>query len=579
MDNLTNLKNLTLEELKEKAIEIRHFLIQSISKTGGHIGPNLGMIELTLALHYVFDMNCDKLLFDVGHQGYTHKILTGRQELFKTLNSINGMSRFISPRESQYDVLDASHGGTAISIGTGLAFSNKYDKKNSTIISIVGDGAFVEGMSFEGLNFAAQEPLPLIILINDNGMSIPKNVGAVNNILASKESAEKFFTSMGFTYLFISDGHNLEENITAFATAKKSLQEKTIIIHAKTIKGKGLEIAKNHPYKLHFSMPFNPTNAQSTSPVPAGKSYTAIIAKTLQNIINNDKNVYAITPSTPYASGLDTLIQEFPHNVIDVGMAEQQAAGMAAGLAMNQKKVFLCYQATFMQRAMDQIFHDICFMNLPVTIIASRSGFAGFDSPTHHAIYDISYLRGLPNLDIFYAGTSKDLEAIIQKRHTSASSPMIILHPYEAIRTDEEVHITNDSLDDNEFICKGKDGYIFTVANRLDTAIKLKKELQTRSKDVGIVNVRWIKPFKTTKLLPLISDTNFIITLEENVKSAGFGSIISELITDHDIDTKLIRIAIENEYTSTGDKEYLSSIEKIDNEAILNTLRKRNIIS
>lgn len=573
-----NIQNFSFEQLNQLAFEIREFQIESISKTGGHIGANLGVIELTIALHYVFDIDKDKLLFDVGHQGYTHKLLTGRKDLFPTLNSINGMSRFLSPKESPYDILDASHGGTAVSIGTGLAYSNKIDNVDNIVISIVGDGAFVEGMTFEGLNYATENNLPFIIVINDNGMSIPQNVGAVNKILATALSASRFFESMGYEYLFVEDGHNLETIIDTFKKAKTLVQNKTVLVHIKTIKGNGLEIAKKHPYKLHFSMPFDPLDGNSTAPVPSGKSYMQVVGDILLQLIQKDKNVFAITPSTPYASGLDSLIKDFPQNVIDVGMAEQQAAGMAAGLVMNGKKVFLCYQSTFMQRAMDQIFHDICFMNLPVTIIASRSGFAGFDSPTHHAIYDLSYLKGLPNLEIFYAGNSSDLRAILLHRYKDTQKPMIILHPYENIRKNEADYMTNDEFNLNEVIYEGYDGYIMTVGNRIDTAIETRTKLKELGKDVGIINVRWIKPFKIEQIIALIKKVKFIISLEENVKTGGFGSAISELITDNDISIRLIRIAIESDFTKTGNKNYLSKVEKINTESILKVLKSRNVI-
>lgn len=572
------LKDFSLDDLNELSQEIREFLIDSISKTGGHIGPNLGVIELTVALHYVFDLEKDKLLFDVGHQGYTHKLLTGRKELFFSLNSIGGMSRFICPSESKYDILDASHGGTAVSIGTGMAYANKISNSDELIISVVGDGAFVEGMNFEALNYATQENLPLIIILNDNGMSIPQNVGSVNNILKNENTAFSFFNSMGFEYLYVKDGHNLEESIEIFSKAKKSVENSTVVVHVKTEKGKGLDIAKDHPYKLHFSMPFDPEDKSSTSPIPVGKAYTQIVSEELTDLLKDYSDIFAITPSTPYASGLDNLLNLYPNNVIDVGMAEQQAAGMAAGLAMKDKKVFLCYQSTFMQRAMDQIFHDICFMNLPVTIISSRSGFAGFDSPTHHAIYDLSYLRSLPNLDILYVGTSQDLRTIIKQRVKEATKPLLILHPYEVIRSDESEYLLQSGKVVDDLIFEGKDGYILTVGNRIQTAIPLRKELLKKGKNVGIINIKWINPLNVEFLLQKLKDVQFAITLEENVKKGGFGSSISEVITDNELSLKLLRVAIQSDYTKTGDKDYLSKIEKIDLESILVELKQRDII-
>lgn len=574
LDKKIDVKKLNISELGSLSEEVRDFLISSISKTGGHIGANLGVVELTIALHYVFNIEEDKLLFDVGHQGYTHKILTGRKNLFSSLNTIGGMSRFISPDESKYDILDASHGGTAISIGSGMAYANKLDNNNKLIVSIVGDGSFVEGMSFEGLNYASNERLPFIIVINDNGMSIPKNVGAVNNILKNENTASNFFEAMGYSYIHISDGHNIELTIKKFEEAREKVLNNTVVVHVKTQKGKGLKIADNHPYKLHFSMPFNPEDEKSTSPIPSGKAYTQIIAEELDILLKNDKNIFAITPSTPYASGLDNLLNLYPTQVLDVGMAEQHAAGMASGLLMQNKKVFLCYQSTFMQRAMDQLFHDICFMNLPVTIIASRSGFAGFDSPTHHGIYDLSYLRALPNLEVVYVGNSVDLKKLIQKRAKEAIKPLVVLHPYEAIRENEKDFVIENEDIEDDILYEGKDAYIFTIGNKIETAIELREKLISEGKDIGIINIKWLSPINHELIIQKLKKVSFAISLEENIKKAGFGSAISEIIIDNQLNTKLYRVAIENDFTKTGDKNYLSKLEKIDVNSIFERIKE-----
>ena len=416
----SDLKNMSLMELESLAAEIRNYLIDAISETGGHIGANLGVIELTIALHTFFDINKEPLVFDVGHQGYTHKLLTGRKDAFSSLNRFGGMSRFLTRLESEHDILDASHAGTSISTATGMAYANMMKGSSDAVVAIVGDGSLVEGMAFEGLNYSVEKNLPLIIVINDNGMAIAPNIGGIKNLFSGDNwaaTSRSWFESMGFAYESVSDGHNINEILNVFSMARKHLQSKTVVVHVKTEKGRGLSIAKNHPYKLHFSMPFDPNSGEGVSATPIGESYQAVVGDVLTEFMKNSENVYALTPATPYASGIEDLMKNFPDRAIDVGMAEQHAVGMAAGLSIKGMNVFACFQATFMQRAIDQIFHDICYPQVPITIISARSGFSGYDGPTHHGIYDFGFLRSLPNINIFYAGTKRDLRAILLNRN------------------------------------------------------------------------------------------------------------------------------------------------------------------
>ena len=573
------IKNLSILELEKLSEEIRSFLLSSISETGGHIGTNLGVVELTIALHYAFNIKNDKIIFDTGHQGYTHKILTGRLNNFKTLNQLGGMSRFIARDESVHDIIDASHAGTAISIASGIALNYKRNGSKSIAIALVGDGSMVEGMSFEGLNFGSSTNLPLVIVINDNGMSIPPNVGGIKNLFSGEDSMEKagaFYSGLGYSYIGVKDGHNINELINAFNQAKLDVKNKSVVVHVKTEKGKGLEIAKNHPYKMHFSMPFNPKTGEGASPTPTGRTYAVVAGEKIYSLLKKNHDITVITPSTPYASGLDKCLKEFPLNTIDVGMAEQHALGMACGLALEDKTVFVCYQSTFMQRAMDQIIHDAGFMNLPVTILAVRSGFAGFDSHTHHGIYDLSYLRAIPNLSIFYPGTSRDLENIIEKRTISAKGPMIILHPYEQVRIDEKDFFSDDNnLDGMEIIGEGKDGFIFSVGNTLETSIEVRKRLLNLGLEFGLANVRWIKPLPEKQILEILSKTSRIITTEENVLEGGFGSSIAELIIDNGVSCSLLRNAIKNGFVDPGDKTYLSKVTKIDADSLMQKVKNK----
>jgi len=581
LDNIKtpdDVKALNNYDLSILCNEIREFLISSISKTGGHIGTNLGVVELTVALHYVFG-DKDKIIFDTGHQGYTHKLLTGRKNMFSSLNQPNGMSRFICREESRYDVIDASHAGTAISIASGIAVTKKLAGEKGCAVALVGDGALVEGMSLEGLNFGTADNISLVIVVNDNGMAIPPNVGGIKNLFTGKNTnikSKNFFEGLGYQYIYVSDGHNVEDIVNAFKQAKLVAINGAVVVHAKTKKGKGLDIAKDHKYKLHFSMPFDPETGEGCSPVPTGKTYAMIAGCKLYELLEQDKKIIAITPSTPYASGLDDCLTDFPDRTIDVGMAEQHALGMACGLALNGYKPFICYQATFMQRAIDQIIHDACFMDIPVTILAVRSGFSGYDSHTHHGIYDMSFLRGIPNLKIFYPGSSSDLEQIMQKRADNPEGPMVILHPYECVSKDDAQYIDKSgSIEGMQIIKEGKDGFILSVGNTLDTAMLLSKKLAGEKQKFGVANIRWIKPLPEKQLLKILNCYEKVITTEEHVLNGGFGASIAELICDNNLNCDLYRSGIDDGFVKPGDKDELSFDTAIDADSIYKKVKER----
>lgn len=583
-----NLETLTLAELKRApqtalkllAENIRQFLIDSISKTGGHIGANLGVIELTIAAHYVFDANLDNILFDVGHQGYTHKLLTGRKNLFPTLNTFGGMSRFITHSESSFDVLDASHAGTAISIGSGLALAAAQGSEGRCVVAIVGDGSMVEGMSFEGLNYVVDRPIPFVLIINDNGMAIASNVGGIRNLFSGDDwvnNASGFFKGLGFSYIAVPDGHNLPLLIEKFSEAHAiAIRNSPVVVHVKTEKGHGLELARKHPYKMHFSLPFDPLTGEGASPVPAGRFFTTVVGETLEELLDNNPNVFVLTPSTPYASGLDMLMTKYSDNVIDVGMAEQHALGMAAGLAMAGKKVFVCFQSTFMQRAMDQLIHDVCFPKLPVTVIASRSGFSGYDSPTHHGIYDLVYLQAIPNLQIFYAGTGRDLRAIIESRGHNPNAPMVVLHPYEGIWDGEESLPPSTNLLEPEVFSEGTDGAILAVGNCLSEAFELCRLLsELHQKDFGVINARWIKPLPEEALSRILVNVPKIITLEEGPRRGGYGSVVALFLSERFPQKQIYISGLDDQFVPAGDKKNLSQFGGINAASILSCLEKK----
>lgn len=580
----TDIKKLTPTALETLAGEIREFLISSISKTGGHIGANLGVIELTIALHHAFDIqpsavsDGDCILFDVGHQGYTHKLLTGRMQAFDSLNQMGGMSRFVSHHESEYDLMEASHAGTAIPIACGLAYSKMKKGQQGSVIAFIGDGSMVEGMAFEGLNFAAEYPLPLFIVINDNGMSIPPNLGALHKLFSAPDWQQRctaWFEGMGFGYVPVDDGHDMPKLLAGMALAKQKKAgtepATPMIIHVKTEKGRGLALADGHPYKLHFSMPFNPDTGAGIAATLTGKTFQGIVGDMLMKRMAQDDTVYALTPATPYASGVEALMQAYPDRAIDVGMAEQHAVGMAAGLAMAGNKVFMCFQSTFMQRSWDQLFHDICFPQHPVTIVSARSGFAGFDGPTHHGIYDFGLLRSLPDIKIFYAGTARDLEAIIDARAQNTDGPMIVLHPYETVPQDEARYLPSEltPLEEVEVFNQGDDGLIIAVANQLQTAMALREQLAKEQQlQFQVINLRWLKPLPLTSLLPLLKQHTRVISLEEGQKDTGIGMAINQLIRDQKLECDLLVSALQQGFMPAGDKQTLANQGGIDCQSV-----------
>ena len=536
----------------DKAKEIREFLIKKISTTGGHIGANLSVVELTISIHNNFDIDNDIILYDTGHQGYTHKYLTNRIENFDTLNKYKGMSRFLTSKESKYDHIEASHAGTAISIACGYANSFNLNKENKWVVAVVGDGTLVEGMSFEGLNYASKLK-NICIILNDNEIAIDNNVGSINSIMTSPnwiKLASNFFTSLGFRYFSIENGHDLNSLDNVFQKIK--LDSSPVICHVKTEKGHGLEIAKSHPYKLHFSMPFNPNDITTTSPVPLGKTFAKVASEKIEELIKED--IIVLTPGTPYASELGSIKKNYPENYIDVGMAEQHIFGMAAGLALSGKRPIVNIQSTFMQRSFDQIVHDISFMNLNVCTIVVRSGFSGFDSPTHHGIFDISYLTLIPNLKILSPANFERLELLItQIINGTVKNPVFILLPYDPVLYTKEIF---ENYNSNKLGLIQKQNkskiLIITLSNSNDFIFKVIEKLKEEEVVINHFILENLKP-GNTDIVEIIKNYDKIITIEQNVLRGGLGSIFSEIITDNNLNhINLRRIGIDDKYINAG---------------------------
>ena len=583
LDNLSidYLKSLKEKDLIKLSKEISDFLISSTSKTGGHIGANLGTIELTIALHYVFNSPKDALIFDTGHIGYTHKLITGRKSKFKTLNSYKGLSRFISRDESIHDFVEASHAGTSISLALGRALSLKNQNLNDWSVAVIGDGSLAEGLALEAFNHAAvEDDIKLMILINDNGYSISPGFGGIHNNLqqiSMKNNNQNFLSSLGFQIYGPINGHSISEIIENIQKAKES--KKVPIIHLKTIKGNGLKLADSHKYRMHFSFPFdiedNHTKNNSTKTEPP-ISYQDIASEAIFDAMIKNKNIQVITPSTLYATSLEKVFENFPNRCFDPGMEEQHAMTMTVGMALSGTLPVIFYQSTFLQRAFDQLFHDVCFSNQNILILAVRSGFAGYDNPTHHGIYDISYTKCLPNLSIYYPSNISELYQMVSKKLECPSGPTLILMPYGPVennlKLDKEIDF---DMEDCDIVSdKYKDGVIFTVGNKLEDCKKVISLLAEKSLDYGIVNIRKLKPLPIKSIKKIIENTDNIVTIEESILEGGFGSSMSSIIHKLKFRKNLLQIGLPCKFIEAGSNQELSKEYELDPNSICEKIIK-----
>ena len=564
-------------ELSALAAKIRQFLIESNAATGGHIGANLGTIELSLALHHVFESPNDKIIWDTGHQGYTHKIVTGRADRFTTLNTYGGMSRFVTRTESEHDVIEASHGGTSISIALGIALAKALKGDEHSVVAVIGDGSLAEGLALEGLNHAAVAThTNLVIVLNDNGYAISPGFGALHNYLQTlqpdRRGAETLFTSLGFDYLGPVDGHDIEAVAGAMQRARQSKQ--IPLVHVKTEKGHGWKPAAGHPYRLHFSFPFEP----ETGAAREGTSYVGyqdIAARVVGEEMERDKRIVAITPSTLYASGLQPVFKKFPDRCFDPGMEEQHAMTMTVGFAIEGFKPVIVFQSTFMQRAFDQLVHDVCFGNHPTLILAVRSGFAGYDNPTHHGIYDFAYWRGLPNLRVLYPKDRFELERMVRENLRELSGPAIIAMPYGPV-DEVDPAVLNEpaaSFAGPQVVLDGCDMAIVAVGHKFQVARQAAERLRARGIDCGLVNLRYLKPLPEDALADIFARTKRVVTLEEGVLDGGVGSAIAALVADRRLDCEVLRLGTACQFVEPGSNAELCRIYGLDVDGVLQRIR------
>lgn len=567
------LKALSLAELERFAEDVRRFLLANVSRTGGHIGANLGTIELTLALHRVFDSPRDALLFDTGHQGYTHKIVTGRAALFPTLNTHGGLNRFLSRSESEHDPIEASHAGTSISLALGMALARKLDRDPSHVVAVIGDGSLAEGLALEGLNHAAVERTGLVLVLNDNGYAISPGFGALHEALQHGR-ARAFFEALGLEYVGPVDGHDLGALIPALERARDS--ERLAVVHARTVKGKAWAPADAHPFRAHFSFAFDPVTGASQVPAPP-RSYPDVVADVLAEEMERDPELVCVTPSTLYATGLAQIFARHPERCFDPGMEEQHALTLATGLALGGKKPVVAYQSTFFQRAFDQLVHDLCFLEPPVLLLLYRSGFAGYDNPTHHGIYDLAYLRGVPNLRLCYPKDRFEAERMVRDELRALSGPTAILMPYgPAEEIDENVRLeTPEAFALPEVDYAGRELVVFTVGNRYRAALEAVETLRERGVDAGLVNLRYLKPLPAAFLAEQLAAAQRVVTLEEGVLEGGVGSALCALALDRGLHPDWLRIGLPCAFVEPGSNAELARAYGLDGAGVLARIRAR----
>lgn len=606
-----DIKNIKTEDYPALAEEIRQFLIEKISKTGGHLGSNLGAVELTMALHLSFNLPEDKIIWDVGHQSYTHKLLTGRREGFENLRKYGGMSGFPKRKESDCDCFDTGHSSTSVSAGLGLVKARDIQGQKHSVISVIGDGSLTGGMAYEALNNAAKLETNFIIVLNDNNMSISENVGGMSKYLNNIRTANTyldikegvyntlkempkygervvegirkakssfkhlvvpgmFFEDMGITYLGPVDGHNIPAMLQMFQEAKRV--RNAVIVHVITQKGKGFAPAERHPARFHGAEPFDiqtgiPTKPRSTA------NYTDIFSTVMTKLGARDERVVAITAAMPDGTGLKRFRNMYPDRFFDVGIAEEHAVTFAAGLAAGGLKPVVAIYSSFLQRAYDQILHDVCIQNLPVVFAIDRAGLVGSDGETHQGIFDLSYLSSIPNMHVMAPKNKWELSDMM-KFALSLGAPVAVRYPrgeayagLQEFRAPIEMGRAEPLYVEGE-IC------LMAVGSMVKTALEVRGALHEAGYKCSLINGRFIKPIDENAVLWAAKNHKLVVTMEENVASGGYGEKVREYMDTLPTQSRLINITIPDEYVEHGNVDLLKKEIGIDDESITALIKK-----
>lgn len=604
-----DLKRLSPKELKALSSEIRDFLVNKISVTGGHLASNLGSVELTLALHIAFDSPRDKIIWDVGHQSYTHKIVTGRRDDFDTLRRFGGMSGFPKRNESVHDAFNTGHSSTSISAGLGMVMARDLSGEDFHVVSVIGDGSLTGGMAFEAMNNAATLKTNFIIILNDNEMSISENVGGLSDALAGIRTAKAYtelkndvvsalemvplvgektvesirktkrgikqlvipgmlFENMGLTYLGPVDGHNIGKMVSVFNHAK-NLNE-AVIIHVVTKKGKGYLPAERHPSRFHGISPF-----EISTGIPKNRTgkanYTDVFSTVVRKLGDRDPKVVAITAAMSDGTGLKRFKLKYPERFFDVGIAEEHAVTFAAGLAAGGYKPIFCVYSSFLQRAYDQVLHDVCMQNLHVVFAIDRAGIVGSDGETHHGLFDLSYLSSMPNMTLMAPKNKWELSDMI-KFAVDAEGPVAVRYPRGQAYDGLEAFRAPIEYGRSEIIYKESDIALFAVGSMVKTAEAVRDYLKEKGYNCSLVNVRFVKPFDREAIRELAAYSKLIVTMEENVITGGFGQQVLEYVNDTNIDCRIMCVAVPDRFIEHGSVDELRKDAGIDARTVSNRI-------
>lgn len=607
-----DIKNVDPRDYDELAQEIRQFLIEKISVNGGHLGSNLGAVELTMALHLSLDLPKDKIIWDVGHQSYTHKLLTGRRDGFESLRKFGGMSGFPKRKESDCDCFDTGHSSTSISAGLGLVKARELKGEDEFIVSVIGDGSLTGGMAYEALNNASRMNTNFIIILNDNNMSISENVGGVSKYLNNIRTRENyqnlkdsiyypllekkygqpiidfvrktknsikqlvvpgmFFEDMGIKYLGPVDGHDMNALLTVIKEAKRC--ETAVLVHVITEKGRGFEPALRHPARFHGAEPFDietglPKNKKDKA------NYTDVFSTIMVKLGARNEKVVAITAAMPDGTGLKRFHNVYPDRFFDVGIAEQHAVTFAAGLAAGGMIPIVAVYSSFLQRAYDQVLHDVCIQNLPVVFAIDRAGLVGSDGETHQGIFDLSYLSSIPNMHVMAPKNKWELSDMM-KFAVNSGVPIAVRYPRGEAYDELKDHREPIEMGKSEMLFESDKAKValFAIGSMVKTAVLIREKYLEKGLNITVVNARFAKPIDTQMIDRLAAKYELIVTMEENVACGGLGDKVIEYVCANDIKTKVLQIALPDEYVEHGNVCVLHKEVGIDADSIIEKIDK-----
>jgi len=606
----SDIKKMSSEELKQLAEELREFIIDSVSETGGHLAPSLGVVELTLALHKVFNAPEDKIVWDVGHQAYVHKIITGRKDKFHTLRQYNGISGFPKITESEYDTFGVGHSSTSISAALGMAAARDLLREKYKVVAVIGDGALTGGVAFEGLNNAGGMKKDMIVILNDNEMSISRNVGAVSDYFTKvitnplynrikkdvwdltgkipmgtkfvRESVQRvqdgiktmitpgaLFERFGFRYFGPVDGHDIARLVKVLNEIKRL--KGPILLHIKTIKGKGYKFAERDATKFHGLGSFNPETGLSKKKKRI--TYTEVFGKTLTELAEKDERIIGITAAMADGTGMIHLKNKFKNRFFDVGIAEQHAVVFAGAMALQGMKPVVAIYSTFLQRAYDQVIHDIALQKLPVVFALDRGGIVGEDGPTHHGSFDLSYLRLVPNMVIMAPKDENELRHMLFTAVNYKKGPVAIRYPRgEGVGVEFDSSLNEIPIGTSEVLKEGKNAAIISIGDMVHPSMVAAEKLSKKGYDVAVVNARFVKPLDREGLISVIRKVPVVVTVENNSIIGGLGSSVSDILAEEKIDVRFKKIGIPDKFVAHGPVAKLLEDLALDSDGIVRSV-------